>query len=91
MPPLLDYGPPAERRLSPSRRDVSGAVFIVMAILAGLIAVAGTVGAVMLAMDPAVEPGSFFDWAVVVGGLVIAGLLCLGAILAAVRRLNPRK
>ena len=92
MPNTLDYGPPPQRNLKPSTRDVAGALFLVLAAAAGLLGlviVVGVLGTYLAADSDA--PITLGELMLGLGIGVLGLLLSLGAVIAGIRRLNPKR
>ena len=89
----LDYGQRPKRDLSVTRRDISGAFFVLIAIPPGLLGLALIVGGILEPMTHIPQSDRMPGWtqAVIVGIGIVSKLLCLGAALAAIRRLRKWK
>ncbi len=85
---LLDYAPKPQANLSVSRREVSGAIFILLAIVARLVGLFFFGAAAIALIEQGRETHLSVEFVLTVLG-TIAALLCLQASKAAHRRLVP--
>jgi hypothetical protein len=90
-PKTLDYGPPFKRNYRSSRRDLAGAVFVLLAVPPGLLVIFAAYAVISCAVvPPPPEVGGFWEiMGYALGFGLISALLCFYMVKSAMRRLRP--